>query len=115
MPEMLLRMLATWRLTRLLVKEDGPWDMFGKTRDFFGIRFNSRGIAYVPSGNSIGKMLLCLWCTSIWTGILMAFIPVKYFLPLSLSAGALLVEKVISYEPYPPKNPPVAGGVARTD
>lgn len=51
--------LGGMRLASLLVREDGPWDVFDRIRG----RFQR------PGGElrGIGKMLTCTACTSIWT------------------------------------------------
>lgn len=91
--------LATWRLASLFVDEAGPADMFLKFRHFAGIRFNEFSTPYAI--NWVGEMLLCLWCTSLWTGTFLALIhlllPTLVWqllaYPLALSAAAILIGK----------------------
>ena len=45
--------LATWRLSALLVREDGPLDVFAHLRRLLGT-----GLA--------GRALSCFYCTSLW-------------------------------------------------
>jgi hypothetical protein len=56
--------LITWRLTSLLVAEDGPFDIFAKFRHFLGVRYNAYSEPFAT--NMTGRMILCHWCTSIW-------------------------------------------------
>lgn len=53
--------LGAWRLSAMLVYEDGPWDVFARLRQRAGI---------VPGEiNGFWALLLsCIWCTSIWVG-----------------------------------------------
>jgi hypothetical protein len=77
-------MLATWRISSLLVNEDGPFEIFDTIRVVFDRL----------------KVFQCLWCTSVWIGTI---VTVGYFfnptlttwilLPFTISAGAILVDK----------------------
>lgn len=59
--------LATWRIANLLVNEEGPFEMFDQVRAWFDIRFDAETKEfYLEKPNEIGKMLLCIMCTSIW-------------------------------------------------
>lgn len=49
----ILSILATWRLTHLLSKEGGPWDMIFHIRKAAGAGF-------------FGNLLDCFYCLSIW-------------------------------------------------
>ena len=64
--------LATWRLSHLLVEEDGPWDLLYKLRSATGIEYdlaedNGVVVSYHPSWNP----LHCVWCTSLWVAPVM--------------------------------------------
>lgn len=48
--------LAVWRLTHLLSKEDGPWDIIYKLRKAAGAGF-------------FGSLLDCFYCLSIWIAL----------------------------------------------
>lgn len=82
----LLCALAVWRLTHLLVAEDGPWDLVFRLRKLFG--------------NSVaGKAMDCFYCCSIWMAIPFAFIITSHWLDgiigwLSLSGAACLLEQL---------------------
>ncbi|HWG21052.1 MAG TPA: DUF1360 domain-containing protein [Terracidiphilus sp.] len=56
--------LATWRVTHLLVREDGPADAIARTREWLG---ESR----------LGALMDCFYCTSMWVAIPFAFFVAK--------------------------------------
>lgn len=51
MLDLVLLSLVTWRITALLVYDDGPWDICVRLRD------------------AIGGPLHCFWCTSVWVSL----------------------------------------------
>lgn len=79
---LIMGILATWRLTYMLMKEEGPYDMLEKLRDKLGIRYDLKSNAY--SESSIGRLFLCYYCLSIWCGFLIAVLqkrdPITYAL-----------------------------------
>lgn len=98
---LILYILATWRLAYLLSTERGPWDVLGRLRDRLGVAYDDAGQAY--GTNELAEMFLCVWCNSVWIGLI---ISIGYWLapdltfwaclPLSLSAGAILIERVVN-------------------
>jgi len=60
----ILLSLATWRITSLLVHEDGPWDIFLRLRRRAGLENDIE----IPAGFFPG-VLSCIWCCSIWVGM----------------------------------------------
>jgi hypothetical protein len=52
--DFLLGTLATWRVAALLVREDGPFDLFARLRR-------------AAAGTMAGRALECFFCTSLWT------------------------------------------------
>ena len=64
----LILALATWRVTSLLVSEDGPWFMFVKLRVWMGVRYDSETLQPIAD-NVIASAFLCLWCLSFWVGM----------------------------------------------
>lgn len=52
----ILATLALWRITHLIAKEDGPWDIIYRIRKAAGAGF-------------FGSLLDCFYCVSIWTAI----------------------------------------------
>ena len=91
--------LATWRISSLLVDEAGPFDVFVKIREVFGIKHKDR-IPYEYPETFFAQLLSCVWCVSIWIGLFMTlawlWVPEILFLvalPFALSAGAVLIKK----------------------
>jgi len=77
--------LATWRVAHLLAREDGPGDVLVSLR------------RRVPGG--FGRMLDCVYCLSLWISAPVAIaigrdVREIILLWLSLSAGAILLERV---------------------
>lgn len=99
--DILVLVFATWRVSSLLVNEDGPGNVFDKLRYWTGVRDNEYS---QPEGtNVLSHALTCVWCVSIWIGL---FWTVLYSLtgimwpalPFALSAGAILVEGFLNGE-----------------
>lgn len=92
--------LAVWRLSSLLVREDGPGDVFAKLRTFSGVRYDEHSNSY--GTNILSSALTCVWCTSVWVGFFVAFLdkPAKLhtFLQraLALSASAIIIDEVMN-------------------
>ena len=91
---LLTGILATWRLTSLLYREDGPFDVFGKVRDLAGVRYDEMSKPF--SDSQVGKALTCFWCTSITASVIVAIFKRRLSLSeiLASSAGAILIEEL---------------------
>lgn len=95
---LIVLILATWRLSTMLVNEEGPYLMFVKMRRWLGVRYdeNSQRVA----DTEIGKAFNCEWCLSVWIGVLWTLLawawPVTLWvaLPFALSGGAILLDEV---------------------
>lgn len=58
--------LATWRLSSMIVREDGPLLLFFRLREAVGITHDEdRHILTVPD-RFWSNLLSCVWCSSIW-------------------------------------------------
>jgi hypothetical protein len=68
--------LAIWRITHLLSKEDGPFDVIYRLRKWAG-----EGLW--------GQLLDCFYCLSIWVS-----------LPFALWTGATVQEKLLFWMAY---------------
>lgn len=97
--ELLILALANWRISSLLTNEDehGPYEILDKIRWIVGIEYHE-GFPYAT--NEIAKLFMCVWCISIWVGIiqtiLMLIIPdytTWLFLPFALSTVAVIIEE----------------------
>ena len=94
--------LATWRVSKLLTGEAGPFNVFLKIRKASGIVHLDYTPYQIPD-TFFAQLLSCVWCTSVWVGTLWF---VAWYLapketeliaiPLALSAVAILFESHIS-------------------
>ena len=80
--------LATWRLSSLLVNEDGPNKVLHSFRE---------------QVSDWTGLLDCVWCCSVWTGLILViayfFYPVITFwvmLPFALSGAAIMADKWVN-------------------
>ena len=82
---LMLGMLCVWRLTHLLVAEDGPWHLIARLRELAG-------------GAFWGGLLDCFYCLSLWTALPVALLIgenglTRVLLWPALSGGAILLER----------------------
>ena len=80
-----LAVLATWRITHLLVSEDGPGDLVVRLRVRLGASF-------------AGRLMDCFYCLSVWVAAPLSFFvgrsPVEWIVAwLALSGAACLLER----------------------
>src|ERR1017187_7253096 len=80
--------LATWRVTHLLVREDGPADAVARLREKLG-------------DSQFGALMDCFYCASVWVAIPFAFFAAKkpahrVAAWLALSGAACLIEEIAS-------------------
>jgi hypothetical protein len=92
---LLLGALTVWRITHFLQAEDGPWDIVISLRRSMG-----EGIW--------GKLLDCFYCLSVWVAAPIACLigrnfPERALLWPSLSAAAILLERITNPEPKVPQ------------
>ena len=86
--ELTLGILVTWRLTHLLSRENGPWNLIARLRQF-------------ASTGMLGELLACFYCLSLWIAAPLAFVLAqgwreRVLLWPALSAGAILLERLAS-------------------
>lgn len=84
--QFVLAALATWRLTHLLVREDGPGDLIFHLRRSLGHSF-------------FGRLMDCFYCLSMWvaapvTLLITVKLPEAPLLWLALSGAACLLERI---------------------
>lgn len=89
--------LATWRLSRALVKESGPKMIFAKLRANLAKNQKNSG--------GLFDMISCMACTSFWIGVLAALVPAETFFhvfgyALAFSAISLILEALTSSQGY---------------
>jgi hypothetical protein len=93
----LILALATWRLSSLITYESGPFEIFDKFRVVIGVKQGEYG-SY--GENELAKGVACLWCNSVWIGVMWAVFfalsdwSIWIALPFALSGGAILIEKL---------------------
>ena len=85
-PRLVLAILATWRLTHLIVREDGPAALLARARAALGDRLGA-------------GLLDCFYCTSLWVAAPLAFWvanrPLEIAITwLGLSGAACLCERI---------------------
>ena len=90
--DILAIVLATWRLANMLVNEDGPGRVFVWVRRGLGIVQDDEGKTI---GWSDWSPLYCVWCTSLYTAILLLFLPKPVAWVLALSAVACLIDAAL--------------------
>jgi Protein of unknown function (DUF1360) len=86
--------LATWRLTHLVVAEDGPWDVVVRLRRWAG-------------GGLLGQLMDCFYCASLWLALpfapwLAGDLASRAIAWLAISGGAVLLERLHPGLPSPP-------------
>jgi hypothetical protein len=86
--EVILSVVAVWRITHLLTSEDGPGDLL--------VRFRVR------LGKSLlGSLMDCFYCLSIWVAVPFAFLGVTWkeraLLWPALSGAAILLERMTGH------------------
>ena len=89
--------LATWRISRLVAKEDGPFDVVLRAR--------------ARAGTSVlGRLMDCPYCVSVWAALPLAGWLIRrdgrpiadlVLVWLAISAGACLIEQATSDGPQP--------------
>lgn len=83
--------LATWRVSHLIAKEEGPFHLFGRWRALVG-------------DHAVGELFTCFQCLSLWVGAGLALLAgltwkETALLTLALSGAACLMNRLGS-EPF---------------
>ena len=78
--------LATWRVTHLVVEEDGPWDVLRRIRGLLG-------------GAGGQGLLNCFLCASVWIAVGVALLFVHGWRDVAIAAaafsgGAILLQRL---------------------
>lgn len=94
---LILGILSVWRITHLLYAEDGPWQLFSKFRSLIAKGF-------------FRSLFNCFNCLSLWVSAPVAFFLAyewgkRFLFWLSLSAGSILIERIIERLETPPVAP----------
>ncbi len=105
-PDLLILGLAVWRVSSLIVHEEGPWAIFRRLRYWVGerpeITMNRDGDRQDNCVNHFCRGYICVACNSVWLGVIvvisyMLYSPLTLLLclPLALSALAVLIESAV--------------------
>jgi hypothetical protein len=99
MTDVLILALATWRLASLLATEEGPYNAFARFRTWTGVEYDEYSMP--QPRNEFARGLMCVWCNSVWVGLVLTVVYALFgtgalwlALPLALSAGAVIVERI---------------------
>lgn len=94
---LLVLALATFRLASLFARESGPFEMFYRFRHMVGVRYDQ--MSRPEGSNQFAKGLICVWCNSLWFGLLLSglylwlgVVVVWASLPLALSAVTIMLD-----------------------
>lgn len=84
--------LAVWRLTSLVTREDGPGAIFARVR-------RAAGAEDEGELSSLAQGITCGWCVSVWAAMLLYGVSrltprlaPSLIVPLALSTGSILLE-----------------------
>jgi len=89
--DFVILVLATYYITRLLVFEDGPLDIFDRIRGVVGIKYDASNMPY--GNNIVAQILSCPVCCGFWVALVIAFIPQVFLLPFAVGGGMVLIGK----------------------
>lgn len=87
--------LAIWRLSYLIVDEEGPFDVFYTFRRLLGVHLED---GVIVANNVFAKLVLCIYCTTVWVSLpfaLILFTDAWLLYWFALGAGSLLVHRLI--------------------
>lgn len=92
--------LAVWRISNILIFENGPWYIFREIRSEIGIKHDEDDFPYEIPNTSWGELFSCIVCISVWVAggfsflfLLSPGVALIFSLPFSISAVALLIDK----------------------
>lgn len=68
--ELVVLMLGVWRVTSILNREEGPWGVFLKWREWLGVLHDADNepIGVKDDRLVLAKLFECQWCLSVWVG-----------------------------------------------
>lgn len=106
--EWILMMLAAWRLSSLLVNEDGPFDIFSRIRYLAGVRWipikqeNGTISQMRVAETTFAKGVTCVWCVSMWMApvvyIMSSWTPGIWFRDiLAISSLVIILQESIEW------------------
>ena len=69
---LIILILACWRLTSLFHAEIGPGNLFTRIRCKCGIIHDGEGYPIGYPQTFLGSLFECFWCLSVWSGMFIA-------------------------------------------
>lgn len=100
--ELIIYILAVWRIANLFVNERGPFDVFSKLRVAAGHSVDEEGVSVEIPDGFFSQVLSCLWCSSVWvafwfTGLWLIDheFALRFAVPFAMSAGAIMIDAFI--------------------
>lgn len=94
MLDFLIDALATWRLTSLFHREDGPFAIFDHIRNGINVQYNQHNQPY--GDNEVAKAFSCMWCLSVWVGFGIRHLAHWLRYSMALSAVGILIERFLN-------------------
>jgi Protein of unknown function (DUF1360) len=97
--DLLIGSVATWRITHMLLLENGPFRVFRRLRERFGVVYGADDDTQVVSFKY--EITTCPWCLSIWVAtaatLLLRWSGVGRWvlLPFISSAGSVIIGKLM--------------------
>ncbi len=76
--DVLILMLATWRTAHLLTSEDAPFRLMARVRE----------------RTTLGGLLMCIKCASVWTAAALLWFYSAFIHPLSFAEFCLLIPAI---------------------
>lgn len=61
----ILGAVTTWRISRMLIYEKGPFDIFERVRTRLGVVYQDGHLVRYKY-----EITICMWCLSVWIGAL---------------------------------------------
>lgn len=89
MLNLVVKGFATWRISHMLVKEYGPYEILFKLRKWSGVIYNA---CDEPVDWNDITPLHCVFCTSVWIAFIINILPKFIVNAFALSGIACLLE-----------------------
>ena len=92
---------SVWRLSNILLREEGPFCIAQKIRCIAGVKYDDMSEPY--GENVISMALSCMWCLSVWVSFFMVLMVVflspilsaVIIAPFGLSALSIFIDECV--------------------
>lgn len=97
--DILTASVATWRFTHMVLTENGPFRVFRRIRERFGVVYAQDDEHQIVSFKY--EVLTCPWCMSVWVGMVVTLLQFSspkarwLLLPFVYSAGSVFIGKLM--------------------